>query len=430
MEISPAFNFHLPVYFFPLLRTLLESFFLILLGGIFILGEASLKTAKENAEQSSRLYHLRPIFRFIAVFIFVLAAVMATDTLDVVFPFLYGWKHFLVLAGAFIFLTLTILLFGIVLPRALGESSSDSGLARIIWPVAHTAVVAIRPVALVMEQVATHFLKCFGLSLHAASPASEEEVIHILDEGLHAGVFNASEKKMVERVLDLDDQMVDALMTPRSEFVWLNLDDTEENNWRAITKSGHSEFPVFQGTHDHLAGVVSVKSLWANISLTGSVKLSDVVTAPLYVPATMKASQLIEEFRRKRRHTALVVDEFGVVEGIVTIKDVFEAIVGILPEREVKQHYPKLVRKTEQKWMIDAGFDFKEACEALAMSVEELETEENRYQTIGGFILHHLGHIPHEGEFIIWKNFRFEVVKMNKHRIAQLSITKEVIRND
>ena len=407
-----------------LLRTLLESFFLILLGGIFVLGEASLKTAKENTEKFSRLYHLRPVFRFLAVFIFVFTAVMTTDTLETLFPSLQGWEHFLIFAGIFIFLTIAILLFGIVLPRALGESSTTSIIARITWPVARAAVVAIGPVAQVMEYLAARFLKCFGLVLHATAPASEEEVIHILDEGLHSGIFNASEKKMVERVLDLDDQLLDDIMTPRSQFVWLNLDETEENNWLCIAKSGHSEFPVFKGTHDHLVGIVSVKSLWANISLTGFVKLSDVVASPLYVPPTMTASQLIEEFRKKKRHTALVVDEFGVIEGIVTIKDIFEAIVGILPERELKQHYPKLVQKTESSWMLDAGLDFEEAREALGMNLEESHEEETRYQTMGGFFLHHLGHVPHEGEFIIWKEFRFEVLKMNKHRIDQLLVMK------
>ena len=413
-------------WIFPLLRALLESFFLVLLGGIFVLGEASLKTEKENTEKSSRIDHLRPIFRFIAVFIFVFTAVMTTDTLDTLLPAFQGWKHFVVFSGVFIFLTFTILLFGIVLPKALGESATTSIIAKITWPVARAAVITIRPIALMIERLIARFLKCFGLSLYAASVASDEEVIHILDEGLNSGIFNASEKKMVERVLDLDDQLLDDIMTPRSQFVWLNLDDTEENNWLYIAKSGHSEFPVFQGTHDHLAGIVSVKSLWANISLTGAVKLSDVIATPLYVPATMTASQLIEEFRSKKCHIALVVDEFGVVEGIVTLKDLFEAIVGILPEREVKQHYPKLIQKTQNSWMVDAGLNFEEARDALGMAHGESNEEETRYQTIGGFFLHHLGHIPHAGEFIICQSFRFEVLKMNKHRIEQLLVTKRV----
>lgn len=415
---------------FPLLRIGLESFVLILIGGTFILGESSLKTSKESTEKAIALYRLRPIFRFLAVFIFVLTAVIETDAINGIFSFLHGWKHLLLLIGFFIFLALMILFFGIVLPRALGEFSAKSIIAKITWPIAHGVMLTIYPIALMVDRMATRFLEWFGLSLHNTSLASDAEVIHMMDEGLHTGVFNASEKKMVERVLDLDDETVDALMTPRSEFVWLNLDDTQENNWCAITKSGHSEFPVFQGTHDHLAGIVSVKSLWANISLTGSVKLSDVITPPLYVPTTMTAPQLIEEFRNKRRHTALVVDEFGVVEGIVTVKDVLEAIVGILPEREVKQHYPKLIKKTQDRWLVDAGVEFKEARESLGIVIEEKEEEENRYQTIGGFFLHHLGHVPHEGESMVWSNFRFEVLKMNKHRIEQFQITKLTKREE
>lgn len=418
MEISLAATLQLPGdYFIPLLRALLESFFLILLGGIFILGEASLKASKG---ESAQLYQLRPIFRFIAIFIFVFTSIITTDTLEFLFFSLQGWKHVLLLGGIFIFLAAIILLFGITLPRALGASAANSIIAKVTWPIARALMTGVHPMAMTMEKIATHFLKWFGLSLHTIAPASEEEVIHIMDEGLHTGVFNASEKKMVEGVLDLDEQTIDALMTPRSQFVWLDLDDTQESNWRIITKSGHSEFPVFHKTHDSLAGMVSVKSLWANISLTGSVKLSDVMTAPLYVPATMTALKLIEEFRQKKRHTALVVDEFGVVEGIVTIKDVFEAIVGILPEREVRQHYPKIFQKAANSWIVDAGIDVEEASEALQIGLKEFSDQENRYQTIGGFFLHQLGHIPHEGEAITWKNFHFEVLKMNKHRIERL----------
>jgi putative hemolysin len=373
-----------------------------------------------------RIDQLRPVFRLIAFLIFLFITVMTMDALDALFPSLKGWRHLLLCVGVFIFLTFTILLFGIILPRALGKSQAGFFVARMTLPAARSIAMVMHPVAVIIEHVTAQFLKWFDLSLHALPAASEEEVIHIMDEGLHSGIFNASEKKMVQRVLDLDEQTVDALMTPRSQFVWLDLNDTEENNWRAIAKSGHSEFPVFKGTHDHFVGTVAVKSLWANISLIGSVKLSDVVTTPLYVPTTMTASQLIEEFRAKKRHTAFVVDEFGVVEGIVTVKDFFEAIVGILPEREVKQHYPKLIQKSPNSWIVDAVLDFKEAQEALHISLGESHEEEKRYQTVGGFFLHHLGHVPHEGESIVWKEFRFEVLKMNRHRIEQLLVVKEV----
>jgi putative hemolysin len=204
----------------------------------------------------------------------------------------------------------------------------------------------------------------------------------------------------------------------------LDLDDLDDVNWRRIAASGHSDYPVFQGTHDNIRGMVSVKSLWANISLTGTVKLADVINPPLFVPSTMTAPRLIEEFRKSRRHVALVVDEFGVMEGVVTLKDVVEAIIGRLPERGVRQHYPEIILREEGNWLIDAQFDFDETAQSIGLSVPVEELEANRYQTIGGYVLHHLGHIPDEGEKLERNGFRFEIVDMERQRIDKMIVTR------
>jgi putative hemolysin len=249
-------------------------------------------------------------------------------------------------------------------------------------------------------------------------------VLQILDEGLESGAFDRVEKEMVEGVLDLDEQSAAELMTPRSRVTWLDLDEPDEVNWRRIAGAGHSDYPVFQGTHDNIRGIVSVKSLWANLSMTGSVRLLDVLNPPLFVPATMTATRLIEEFRKIRRHVALVVDEFGVVEGMVTLKDVVEAIVGRLPERGVRHHYPEIIRRENGSWLVDAQVDFEETAREIGLDLPGEDDAENRFQTIGGFVLHHLGHIPEEGEKVSWKSFRFEIVSMERQRIDKLLITR------
>jgi putative hemolysin len=207
---------------------------------------------------------------------------------------------------------------------------------------------------------------------------------------------------------------------------WLDLDDTNEANWRRIAGAGHSDYPVFQGTHDNVMGMVDVKSLWANVSMTGGVRLADVLTHPLFVPATMTAPRLIEEFRNVRRHVALVVDEFGVVEGMVTLKDVVEAIVGRLPERGVRQNYPEIITREDGSWLIDAQLDFEETAQAISLELSDEELETNRYQTIGGFVLHHLGHIPEEGEKFQQNGFHFEVVDMDRQRIDKLLVSRDL----
>jgi len=249
-------------------------------------------------------------------------------------------------------------------------------------------------------------------------------VLQMMDEGLESGAFDAAEKEMVEGVLELDEVNAAELMTPRSRVVWLDLDDPDEVNWRRIAGAGHSDYPVFQGSHDNVRGIVAVKSLWANLSMTGSVKLVDVLNQPLFVPSTMTAQRLIEEFRKSRRHVALVVDEFGVVEGMVSLKDVVEAIVGRLPERGVRQHYPEIIAREDGSWLVDAQLDFEETAQAIGLVLAEEEINENRYQTIGGFVLHHLGHIPEEGEMIDQEGFRFEIVDMDRQRIDKLLVTR------
>jgi putative hemolysin len=158
--------------------------------------------------------------------------------------------------------------------------------------------------------------------------------------------------------------------------------------------------------------------------MTGSVRLADVLTPPLFVPSTMMAPRLIEEFRKTRRHVALVVDEFGVLEGVVTLKDVVEAIVGRLPERDVRQHYPEIIEREDGSWLVDALLDYGKTASAIGLVVPREELEDNRYQTIGGYVLHHLGSIPEEGETLRRNGFRFEIVDMDRQRIDKLLIAR------
>jgi putative hemolysin len=243
----------------------------------------------------------------------------------------------------------------------------------------------------------------------------------LIDEGLSAGIFKKAEKEMVEGVFELDEQTAGDLMTPRARMIWLSLDDADEENWRRIAGSGHSHFPVYQETRDNVIGMVSVKSLWANLSLAGRVELRALVTPPLYVPNAMPAGKLIEEFKKSGKHIALVVDEFGGLQGLVTLNDVMMAIVGNLPERE-QRHEPKAMRRQDGSWLIDAMLDIDETKKSLGID-EDLPGEEiNRYSTLGGFILSQLGHIPREGEKFHWDRFDFEVLDMDRQRIDKVLI--------
>jgi putative hemolysin len=265
-------------------------------------------------------------------------------------------------------------------------------------------------------------MSALGIRKPKEAVVSEEEVRVLIDRGLSAGIFKKAEKEMVEGVFELDEQTSGDLMTPRARMIWLSLDDTDEENWRRIAGSGHSHFPVYQETRDNVVGMVSVKSLWANLSLAGRVELRALVTPPLYVPTTMPAGKLIESFKKSGKHIALVVDEFGGLQGLVTLNDVMMAIVGNLPERE-QRHEPKAQLRQDGTWLIDAMLDIDEVKKSLGIDDDLPGEDSNRFSTLGGFILHQLGHIPREAEKFLWDRFEFEILDMDRQRIDKVLVT-------
>jgi putative hemolysin len=285
------------------------------------------------------------------------------------------------------------------------------------------------PLVNLLNLTSDSLMAALGIRKNKESSVSEEEVRVLIDEGLSAGIFKKAEKEMMESVFDLDEQSAGSLMTPRARMIWLSLDDEDEENWRRIAGSGHSHFPVYQETRDNVIGMVSVKSLWANLSLAGRVELRALVTPPLYVPNAMPASKLIEEFKKSGKHIALVVDEFGGLQGLVTLNDVMMAIVGNLPERE-QRHEPKAVLRQDGTWIVDAMLDIDEAKDSLGIEKDLPGEDENRYSTLGGFMLFRLGHLPLEGEKFQWDRFEFEVIDMDRQRIDKVLVTQKAVKTD
>ena len=188
---------------------------------------------------------------------------------------------------------------------------------------------------------------------------------------------------MVEGVLSLDNLLVTAIMTPRSKIVFLNIDDNEETNWRKIVTSGHSYFPVFQRNRDHVVGMVSVKALWAHSAIGLPTTLKNLLVPPLIAPEAMTATQLLEQFKKTGRHTAVISDEFGAVQGLVTLIDVFEAIVGDLPEPG-RRNQSGAKRREDGSWEVDATLPIAEFKSLLGVAAPLPDESEAEYRTAGG----------------------------------------------
>jgi putative hemolysin len=323
-----------------------------------------------------------------------------------------------VVVGTITYLSVII---GELVPKRIALSNPERIASALARPMVSLAKI-FSPIVNLLNVSSDFLMAALGIRKPKQSVVSEEEVRVLIDEGLSAGIFKKAEKDMVEGVFELGEQTAGDLMTPRARLIWLSLDDPDDENWRRIAGSGHSHFPVYQGTRDNVIGMVSVKSLWANLSLAGRVELRALVTPPNYVPTAMPAGKLIEAFKKTGKHIALVVDEFGGLQGIVTLNDVMMAIVGNLPERE-QRHDPKAVLRQDGTWLVDAMLDIDETKTSLGIDDDLPGEDENRYSTLGGFLLHQLGHIPREAEKYTWDRFEFEVIDMDRQRIDKVLVT-------
>jgi len=256
----------------------------------------------------------------------------------------------------------------------------------------------------------------------AADSVGQDEVRALVDRGLHAGVFQPVEVRMVEGVLTLDELRVTSLMTPRPRIVFLNLDDPEETNWRRIVTSGHSYFPVFQHHRDQIVGLVAVKALWAHSAIGLPTELKNLLVPPLFVQETMTAMQMLEQFKKTGRHIAIVVDEFGAVQGLVTLIDVFEAIVGDLPERG-RRGQPEARRREDGSWLVDASLPTGELKTLLGVESALPQEGDADYRTVGGFLVTQFGRIPAAGDRFEWQGWRFEVAEMDRRRVDKVVVS-------
>jgi putative hemolysin len=315
-----------------------------------------------------------------------------------------------------------MLLGGELLPKRIALANPER-TAAFLAPPMRLISRAISPFSAFLGAASDSIASTIGFRQRpAAETVGDDDVRALVERGLHAGVFKRAEKEMVEGVLSLDNLQITAIMTPRSKIVFLNIDDNDETNWRKIVTSGHSYFPVFQKNRDHVVGMVSVKALWAHSAIGLPTALKNLLVPPLVAPESMTAIQLLEQFKKTGRHTAIISDEFGAVQGLVTLIDVFEAIVGDLPEAG-RRGQPGAKKRDDGRWVIDATLPLADFKSALGISATLPNESDAEYRTAGGFAVTQFGRIPAVGDHFDWSGWRFEVLEMDKRRVDTLLAT-------
>ena len=321
-----------------------------------------------------------------------------------------------------VLLTYLSLVIGELVPKRLALARPEIIASRMARPMEFLIRIT-RPIVRFLGASTDLVLRLLGARAVTTEAISDEEVKVLLEEGTKAGVFHHTEPRMVESVLSFDHRPVQSIMTPREKFVFLNQNDSHERIWHKIVVSGHSNFPVYAESRDRVVGVVAVKSIYANLAAGAGVKLADLMTPPLLVPAMQTITGLLEAFKETRRHVALVTDEARGVVGLVTLVDVLEAIVGEIPSLEERLR-PQAVRRDDGSLLVDGDFAVARLAPLLGNSPLSA-TLAQRSETLSTFAVAQLGQSTSEGAAFVCESVRFEIIDMDGSRIDKLLVSRE-----
>lgn len=261
-------------------------------------------------------------------------------------------------------------------------------------------------------------LRLMGIDPRTVPAVTEEEVKVLLQQGTQEGIFEAAEQDMVEGVFRLSDRMVSALLTPRTEIIWLDLDEPYTEMLRKVVESNHSRFPVSRGSLDNVLGILEAKDLIVRHTQPGQVDVQTLLRPASFIPESTPALEALELLKNNRDHLALVIDEYGGLLGMVTLVDILGSIVGEISSAGKLQE-PPLVRRPDGSFLVDGLYQVDELKEVLEL--DELPEEDRiGYQTVGGLMMSQLGAIPVSGQSFDWKGWRFEVLDMDGRRVDKV----------
>ncbi|UGB38640.1 hemolysin family protein [Frateuria soli] len=331
------------------------------------------------------------------------------------------YAHGLGIVIGFVVISYIQIVIGELLPKRLALSAPERLSGFVAMPMLFLARLT-GPFVWLLNRSSGLLLKLLRVNDQGSGRVTEEEIRLLVAESAEQGVLDPDEHNMVNRVLRLGDRTVDSVMTPRMRIAWLDQSAPREENIAVMRETPYSRYPVYQGDESDVVGVLEVKSLISG--MTGDTpELFRQLAKPLYVPATARAMDLLEEFRDAETPVALVVDEYGDIEGLVTLNDLLAAVVGAsqLGHGGSEEH-PPIVAREDGSWLIDGSLSTEDLRELLHLERLPGE-EEHEFRTAAGMVMTALGHIPQVGEVFAWRGIRFEVVDLDGARIDKLLVT-------
>lgn len=326
------------------------------------------------------------------------------------------------LAVVVVGLTYFSVVVGELVPKRLALLAPE-GIASLIARPMNGLARITGPLVWLLSSSSSLLLRLIGARRKEEPPVTDEEINVLMEQGAEAGIFHESEQALVSNVMRLDEQRIVSIMTHRSDIYFIDLADPDEEIRRLIAESPFERIIVCRGGLDHIVGILRTSDLLKPALKGAPLAIEKALRPPLNVPESVTTTQLLENFRTARMQIALIIDEYGELEGLVTITDVLTAIVGELPtpgEQDIAQ-------REDGSWLIDGSVSIERVKSELEIEADLPGEEENAFNTLAGFVIHMLGRIPAATEHFEWGGLRFEVIDMDKNRIDKVLVTRTML---
>ncbi|MEB3220369.1 MAG: hemolysin family protein [Nostocales cyanobacterium 94392] len=317
-------------------------------------------------------------------------------------------------------ITFLAIIFGELVPKRVALNNPETIAYIIALPMKGLIKIA-SPIVFILSTFTDAIVRILGIRASTGPQITEEEIKILIEQGTEEGTFEEVEQDMVERVFRLGDRPVSSFMTPRPEIVWLNLEDSPAQNREKIIENGYSRYPVCQENLDNVLGIIPVTNLLSRSFCGEPMDLTIGLREPIFIAESTRGLKVLELFKQTINHVALVVDDYGVIQGLLTLNDVLIEIVGDVPSDEDDEE-PQAVQREDGSWLLDGMLTMDEFFELFDMEEEISLESRGNYQTLGGLAMTNLGRIPVPTDNFEWKGMRFEIIKMDGNRVDKILV--------
>lgn len=321
---------------------------------------------------------------------------------------------YFVIVGLITYFSLVI---GELVPKTIALNNAEN-IAILFAPALNILTKIAYPVIQLLSFSTKLFIKLFRIKENENPPVTEEELKMLIDQGATFGSLEKKESELLKRIFKFGDRKANAIMTQRNDVTWIDINALIEDIKKTIAEKDYSIYPVCDGSLDEVLGVLLAKDFYKNLNKLTEIKT--LLKEPLYIVDSFSAYRILEILKEQKNYNAIVIDEYGVFQGIITLRDIVENIIGDIPQKDEIEEHP-IVKREDGSYLVDGDTLLDDLVETIAI---EIPKEDENFITVAGLVIHTTNKIPDTGEKFTIGNYSFEIVDMDGQRIDKLLITK------